>query len=81
MVKQAKQATKNIEKLHILVDFLRFYMYSSKDPMKFKKHVIDPAQEIEDYIREISSDKKIDNVRLVKRWEARQKRLEEQNIK
>lgn len=68
MVKPAMKATKAIEKLHKLVEQLKFYMYSNDNRVIFKDSVIDPAQEIEDYIREISTDKKIDHIRLIKKW-------------
>lgn len=81
MVKEPKQAIKEIERLHKLVDLLRFYMYTDKDADKFRKLVIGPASKIEDYVREISSDKKITHIRLIQRWEKRQKHLKDQNLK
>lgn len=77
MPKKPKRAAKMVEKLHNLIDYLRFYMYSDEQAREFRENVLEPAQEIEDYIREISLDQRIDHIRLIKKWEALQKIKEE----
>lgn len=77
MPKKPKKANKIIEKLHNLVDLLRYYMYTEDSESQFKEIVLEPAQEIEDYIRDISLDQRIDHIRLIKKWEALQKRKQE----
>jgi FtsZ-binding cell division protein ZapB len=64
-VKEPKKAQKAIEYLHEMVDHLRYFYHNNDN---FKKHVLKKAIYVEDVIRELGVDKKIDHARFISKF-------------
>jgi len=47
-----------------------------RSAQSFKRAVFEDAIEVEETLRDLAVDKKIDHIRLIKRWKARQKQKE-----
>lgn len=65
-VKEPEKALKAIEALHGIVDQLKFFY--GNDHTRFKKDVLKDAIYIEDTLRELAVDKKIDHARFASRF-------------
>lgn len=58
-----KRARRAITKLHILVDYLEYYM--GRDSREFRDQVVkELASDIEDVLHELSIEKNIDHIKL-----------------
>lgn len=72
-MKEPKRVQKAIATLDKIIDYLHYYMGDSPE---FKKMVRVDLQEIEDLLRELSVDQKLQNIRLAKKlkalWESRE---------
>lgn len=64
-VREPKKAVRAIEHLHSLVDQLRFFYH---DNSRFKTEVLEKGIYIEDVLRELSVDKKVDHARFISRF-------------
>lgn len=61
-VREPKKALKAIQALHGIIDQLKYFY--GQDMSKFKKDVLKDAIYIEDALRELAVDKKIDHARF-----------------
>lgn len=72
-MKEPKRVQKAIATLDKMIDYLHYYM---GDTIEFKKMVRVELQEVEDLLRELAVDQKVQNIRLAKKlkalWEARE---------
>tara|TARA_R100000951_G_C2653160_1_gene185150 strand:- start:3186 stop:3494 length:309 start_codon:yes stop_codon:yes gene_type:complete len=64
--KEPKKTLKAIESLHKIVDQLKFFY--GNDTSKFRKDVLDDAIYVEDTLRELGVDKKIDHARFATKF-------------
>jgi hypothetical protein len=73
-MKESKRVQKAIATLDKIIEYLHYYMGDSNE---FKHMVRVELQDIEDLLRELAVDQKVQNIRLAKKlkavWEAREK--------